>query len=77
MNPYALSCMHAGNLDLYRLALAAASEPVDIVLLARLIGMEGTLLAAANDLLGDVAQLRLAQQALCRPPASRPALRIV
>lgn len=77
MNPYTLSCVHAGNLGLYRLALAGATEPVDIAMLGKLINMEGALLAAADDLLGDLAQLRSAQQALSQSPAAHPALRIV
>jgi len=77
MNPYTLSCVHAGNLGLYRLALAAATEPADIAILGKLIGMEGDLLTAAYDVLGELAQLQLAQRAVPGRPVAPPALRIV
>lgn len=75
MNPYTLSCVHAANLDLYRLALSAATEPADIAMLGKLIGMEGDFLAVATDVLDDLAALRSAQHALVARPAAHAVLR--
>lgn len=77
MNPYTLSCVHAGNLGVYRLALIGATKPAQIAMLGKLIRMEVALVAEAEALRSELAQLRSAQRAISRRPKARSGLRLV
>ena len=80
MNPYALKSLHTRNLDTYTLAFDGAVD-AEVAMLARLVEMELTLVAEADDLILQLQQLRAEQHACSaespvdvRQPAFYPAV---
>lgn len=77
MNPYTVSCVHTGNIRMYHRALTGTDAAANADMLTRLVQMEVSLVAEADDLISALADLQRERRKLGRRRASQRKLRIV